>query len=590
MNDKSPSELIDERELRAALRPLRPDRSAFEVTVRQLMDAKRRSRDDLDSDDAKLEHSDWLQVAASVIPLPLLCKGTSGSLAKFSLGQLSLGQKLVAITALPAVTLMLMVTATIWAYVQVHRAHRGQQTGNIDPQRMVEVTARWWRVFGVLVVGMAGMSVLLMLVGYAIPVFVFFLVSGITMVSLITRLARNQMIDRGAIGGSFCAGMFLLAQVAQVFTMWSPGSPFLDQTLIMAILMAGGLVVLMLSFPFAQFSRIRKVLVALSLAAVVVLLVGWFSSSLWNPISKIEMKEYVESFDDAPFSSASWRQWKTPAAWLRDCSVPLDMTEPRKLLETEIEQEKQNATILHYAFETDLIQPQDLNRLRELDEQKERMFSESKRGDPFISIAPTGGVRESYVIRALAMRDELSENERDFLAERLTVTMQALHTEPLGYLLAEQLAITKLSLLIDRPLDIDSHRQWVHQTLVKFQRLDSRLGVRRGGFASTPALDFSDACATVDAIELMQFYGVPNDVEIDALRSYLRPTAHDQWVPDQSSTRVASLQRLESLPEVSPITWRDFLAHEQNLIMAILFVLLCVFATVGAPKQRTQAP
>jgi hypothetical protein len=217
------------------------------------------------------------------------------------------------------------------------------------------------------------------------------------------------------------------------------------------------------------------------------------------------------------------------------------------------------------------------------------MFLDSKRGRRFNSLANTSGAKVSCLIHGLVMRGELSEEHRDFLAERLSATMQALSTEQAGYVLAEQLAATKLSRVIDRPLEIDSHRQQVHQTLANLQRLDSRLGVRRGGFASTSTLDFSDAQATADALELMQVFGVSEELDIDALRSYLRPTAHDQRLRDQAATRVVSLQRLESLPEVPPITWRDFLAHEQNLIMAILFAVLCVVATLGAPKLRVQS-
>ncbi|WP_149752896.1 hypothetical protein [Rubripirellula obstinata] len=152
------------------------------------------------------------------------------------------------------------------------------------------------------------------------------------------------------------------------------------------------------------------------------------------------------------------------------------------------------------------------------------------------------------------------------------------------------MAITKLAQRINRPLDIDSHREFVHQTLVNRQRLSGRFGTRRGGFASSPKLNFSNELATVDAIELMQTYGVPDGVRIDALRSYLRPTPHDQWsrLHSHSCVRVASLQRLQSLPDVRPIHWLDYFRYEQNLMMAVLFTLVCVFATLGASKDGSK--
>ncbi len=110
----------------------------------------------------------------------------------------------------------------------------------------------------------------------------------------------------------------------------------------------------------------------------------------------------------------------------------------------------------------------------------------------------------------------------------------------------------------------------------------------RGGFAAGRPLDFSSLDATAAAIELMQYYGVPDEVNIAALRSYLRPTMNDHWLIKQSATRVASLQRLEKLPEVKPLTFRDFLRYEQNLIMAVLFVILCLIATLGSPRLQSR--
>ncbi len=583
MNDMNQHELIDEDELRSALRPLRIDRDAFEAKIRRRIDAATRLHELSESSPAKPEQSGWLHVAASVLPLPLLGKGASGSLTTFSIGQLSLGQKIVAITALPAIGLMLMITATIWAVLKVRKVHRNQQSGDLDPQKMGEVTKRWWRQFGVLVVGMAWGGLLLMLIGYAIPVFIIFLISGITMVSLITRLGREQVIDRTSIASSLGPGMLLLVQITHIASMFSQGFPFLDQMLIPAVLATGGFVLLMVCPVQAEhLSRAASRLVKLVASTGGILLAGWFSSSLWNPISTDDLKAYVESFDQAPFSSASWRAWKVPAAWLRDSNMPLNMSTPYRLLETEIANDEPNARILRYAFETDLIQLQDLNRLGDWELQKGPMFRESNRGKPFLSITD----RESCLVHALIMRGELDANQRDFLAERLRMTMEGLKTKTYGYLLEEQLRITKLSRLIGRPLGADSYRDWVHRTLVGHQRLNHRFGVRRGGFAQSMKLDFSNEYATADAIELMQIYGVPAEVRIDALRSYLRPTPHDSWLRNQSCVRVASLQRLESLPDVSPITWRDFLRYEQSLIMAVLFTLLCIFATVGAPKHR----
>ena len=149
MNQRDPNELIGEEALRAALRPLRVDRDAFEQEVRRRVEAaeseskvRLRSEDAGGDDvqDAKLEHSDWLRVAASVIPLNVLGKGTSGtvtaSVGQSSLSQLSLGQKIVAFAAIPAIGLLLMLSATVWAYVRIRKAQLGQQSDSVSQEQL----------------------------------------------------------------------------------------------------------------------------------------------------------------------------------------------------------------------------------------------------------------------------------------------------------------------------------------------------------------------------------------------------------------------------------------------------------------------
>ena len=590
MNQRDQSELIDEDELRAALRPLRVDRDAFEQEVRRRVEASEaetrvrlRSADvgDDGGRDAKLERSGWLRVAASVIPLNVLGKGTSGtgtvtaSFGQYSLSHLSLGQKIVALTAIPAIGILLMISATVWAYFRIRKAQLGQQSDSVSQEQLSTELIGWWKQFGLLIVGLSALSVVLMFVGFVVPVFVVLLISGITMVSLITRLGRDQMIDRVAIAGCLAPALVILAQVMQVYSMSGRGMHFLDQGLLQAVLMGGGFLLLTLSRPPARVGGLT-----LTLGSIVagVLMVGWFSRSVWDPVSTRAMKAYVESFDKAPFSFASWRHWKTPAVWLQESNVQLDMTKPRALLEKEMAGDPHIRT-LRFALETGLLEGKDLSQLRDLNQLRERVLTASDRGKPFGSIQGD----DNYAIRAIALRGDLTDSDRDFLAERLAATFEQIITYSYGNL-SELLSVTNLASSIDRPLDKEVHRETVYRMLVEFRRPQGRFGTRRGGFANSRKLDFGNSDATAAAIELMQYYGVPDEVNIAALRSYLRPTMNDHWLIDQSATRVASLQRLERLPEVQPVTLWDFLQYEQNLIMAVLFVSLCVIATQGSPR------
>ncbi len=287
MNKEHPNKLIDEADLRTALQALRADPNSFAAGIQQrVQEAEIRLRQDGESKDVRLDRSEWLRVAAVVIPLPLLSKGGGGALVKLSLGQLSLSKKIVAVAALPAIGLLLMVTATIWAIIKIRRAQHGQPAGEIDALKVGEITAGWWRQFGVLVVGMSGVLLLLMLTGYAIPVFMIFLVSGITMVSLVTRLGKERLVDRNTIAGTMCPGLFMLVQLTQMTTMFNHGFPFLDQMLIPTVLVLGGFAMMVTCvYPGEHVSRSTRLFFKSSLGIGLLLMAGWFSSSLWNPVS-----------------------------------------------------------------------------------------------------------------------------------------------------------------------------------------------------------------------------------------------------------------------------------------------------------------
>lgn len=293
MNNNHTNELIDESELRAALQPLRPNPDSFVAGIRQRLDeAEIRLRDGESGEefgDARLDDSDWLQAAAAVIPLPLL--GKSGGAGLVKLGQLSLGKKMVAVAALPAIGLLLMVTATIWAIVRIRRAQREQLVGDFDAQKVGEVTAGWWRQFGILVIGMSAASLLLMFAGHTIPVFIVFLISGITMVSLITRLGKERLVNRSAIVGTLLPGLMILVQVTQSITILSPGKPFLDQMLIPTVLLLGVFAMSFMSAsPREHISRTTGLVAKLLLGIMVLLMAGWFGSSLWNPVTTQDLK------------------------------------------------------------------------------------------------------------------------------------------------------------------------------------------------------------------------------------------------------------------------------------------------------------
>ena len=327
MNKNDANEMIDEQELRDALRPFVASREDFEAGVRQRIEAAQSSLSqtmlpDADREQSR-EHSSWLQVAASVVPLPLLGKVGYGS-TSIPLGKLSIGHKLIGLVALPAISLLLMAGATLFGILRMRTAQRSPQREHQNVIEMESAIANWWKQFGWLIGGLCALALLLMFIGYALPVYIALVTSGVAMVALVTRLGHAGMLDRLTIARNLIAGLAILAQVTLIYTMFDSGIHLLDQSLIQSVLYFGMFILLMFMV-CAGCRGWRAVIGFFCVAAIGVLMVGYFSRSLWSPVTVDEMKNYVETFDEAPFDSVSWQQWAVPADWLRESDVSLNL-------------------------------------------------------------------------------------------------------------------------------------------------------------------------------------------------------------------------------------------------------------------------
>lgn len=83
----------------------------------------------------------------------------------------------------------------------------------------------------------------------------------------------------------------------------------------------------------------------------------------------------------------------------------------------------------------------------------------------------------------------------------------------------------------------------------------------------------------------MEVYGVPDDLDLSWVRSFLRPSVYrlsdDKWVA------AASFDRLNHLSGVSRPTWLEVLYYERTLLAAAVLVGLCIYATLTSPKLKT---
>ncbi len=571
MSQYKSNDLIDEQELRDALRLHCPNRDAFEADVVRRIEAAKRVMLENSQADQCCDESEWLHVAASVIPFSSFAKATVGG-SSSSLGTLSFGYKLLGYIALPAVSVFLMLGATLFGFLRIREAQkRPQADGDQSPQQAAAI-ATWWRQFGLLVGGFLILALVAIFTGYVMPVFLIFIASTVAMVSLVTRLGRAGLIDRRAIGGNLTMGLVLLTQVTQIYTSTNAGVHLLDQSLVQALLLGTAAAIgVLLSFTIRN--RWVATLAAIHAIGFALLFAGFFARSLWAPVTTETLEKYVESFDDVPVNSAGWDYWEVPAVWLQESGIPLDLSVPRKLLKAEIAGE-QNPFILRVGFATKIFDPADLPKLRDLQATKEGLVNEALRDRPITSLE-----QRDHAIQALVALDDLTLLERDVLESRLLATLcdvEAEYYQPRS----EALIATRLLEVLDRPCHDKEIAALMQQVIVEFQRTQFQSGVRVGGFASSRQLDFSDAMATAAVVELLEIYGVPDDLDLMALRSYLRPSTNDRQMMLQSALRVATKQRLESIPGVPPVSWRDYIRHEQTLWMALMVALLCFYATL----------
>jgi hypothetical protein len=227
------NELIDEQELQDAFQAFRPERNAFEAGVRSRLDTMPQR-----SATNRLAHEDspWLQVAASMVPLSFFGKG-AGTISAIPLGKVSLGYKLVGYAALLTMSVLVMVGATLLALFRIRKAHDCPLSDSPDAShQQAAILMKWWKSFGVIPASLSFLALIVFLLGYTFPVFIFFLGSGIAMVALVTRLGRAGLIDRGTVGHSLIASLVGLAQVTQITCIVDSGLHLLDQSLVMMIL------------------------------------------------------------------------------------------------------------------------------------------------------------------------------------------------------------------------------------------------------------------------------------------------------------------------------------------------------------------
>lgn len=582
--------LVPEADIRAALSQHRPSRDDFAAGVRFRLQALELEQ----AKDPLCNMPPLARAAAAILPLDLLSAGKiSGATAPFV--PMSGMYKFVQYLLLPAASLFVLLGAGITTAWKL-RSIRRDAPPLLPPIETEAANKDWWSshqyVYALFVAVTIGISIF----GSTWPLYCLYVASFALLIYVINSLAKLGLGNRFLIAQWCLMGLLLLAQTATSVEMGRYDIHLINQRVVGLVFWVGVALMTITVSRESPPSRLPKqrpiprvaqwgVVIAIAIMSLPIIFLFCYVGfpRVFDP-TPAQIKQYVESFDQAPFSTASWDQWETPAQWTIDQQMHPDLAKPRQLLAKEIAG-AQNPFILGVATRTGLLSGHELGQMRNYREELRDLVEPNRYS---IKISPISSpAQRDWVIRAAVLRGELSNAQRDFLAERLRANIDDEFASE--YLkLKDVLQASQLLGVIGRASERNAYHARVHAALRQFQNTSGWFSAW-GGFRSFRDIHSSDLNATVCAVELMQIYGVPEGLNLDWVRSYLKPSGF-YYGPRQADIAAVTLARLNAIPGVRPPSWLDYLYYERSLLAAIVLVGLCAYAVYISPKPTPIPP
>jgi hypothetical protein len=580
--------LVSEESLRSALRPFRVDPASFEAGVRARLHAGASPRDR----DPLAGMSPLLRSAAAILPLPLLA-GHDVAKAGAKVAPAAGISKLLGYMAFPAISLFMLLGATVFSVAKVRTIQGENRSAPGDEMATQKAIAEWWRhhKWGAWLVHAAAM--VLFWIGATWPVFLFYIVSFGFLIYVLSAFAKTGLGNRQVLGSTILAGLGLLGQLAMFPMVGYREIHFVDQSLVAVVFWIGALLLLPIMGGLSRSgtgskgssTKLKRILGLTVFIPLTLGLIGWLMSPFLWPATPSRIKRHVESFDEAPYATASWRDWEIVASWALESKLDPDLAGARRLLAEEIAGE-QDSFILGSAFRLGLVRTDQLGQLKDYESSRHFLVDQSGHSTKVWRI--TSLLQYDWVIRAALLRNDLSPADRDYLAKRLHATLDDGSVSEY-YQLVDELRATQLLKAIGRPIDVARNRARVHDKLRKFHSTSTGGFQIAGGFKSYVDSWTGSLTETSYAVELMEFYGVPDGLDLNWVRSFLRPTYlrkanGEEWVA------AVTLDRLNRLPGATRPTWVQVAYYERSFIAAVVLVALCLYAVLSSPRPKAATP
>lgn len=563
-------------ELLAAFRSRRPDPRRFDEAVRERIEAG----SDMGASAARV--SSRLRAAASFLPIPVIVGGKVLVVSAKS-GTASTGMKILGYAALPAISLVMLLGAVMVTLLRIRQLPPELDGTDIGASRAA--LRAWWRkrwwlaalfLAATLAVPFSGSSSVL-----------FYLVVGsiVSFTFILAHLARLGIATRRVVAAACIPGLLLLTYIAAPASYRGSELHLIDPRVSQGVLYLSLAILVHLRGSGLGRKRTPR---GVRWVFMVVLVAGGIIScrSLLFRATDGQAVAFVEAFDEAEFGGASWEDWEAVATWAMQTGQDVDWTRPRALVASGFGQ-RAGPAILGSAMRVGLIPDEDLRRLRGVPRAYERWEVETRTGRPLRDAESV-----DWWVRALLRQGKLSPSQRSEMAQQVRGLWEALRPDDSDALRQAYVMVGLLDVL-GRPLDPETERSRVHlwlQTCYAGSSGDWRSlgGFDRQGQPETEWPNYSEE-GTWYAVQLMRRFGVPKEVDINAVRCFLRP---DKWsIGEPSLVALAARRTVDSIPGVGPLTWRDYLQYERSLLALTLLALLCIIATWRAPKgpERTDA-
>lgn len=573
---------VSDDDLYAALRLYRVDSGAFEAAVRERLTVAQELR----ATAPLTRLSPLLKCAAAFLPLEILV-GCKAPPVAIKLAPAGGAYKLLSYIAFPAISLFVLLGATIFSVSKIRDIQNRNDWELSNQDAIREAIREWWRRYKWGAVGVFLATLILMAVGATWILFLFYLISFGLLLFVLATFAKLRLGNRLVIGTSCAMGLMVLAQATMMVGIGDQEIHFVDQKLVSAIFLIGVLGLL----PFAMVAGQRmdrepqRLAVGFTMLLLAALLTWILNPVLW-PATPSRIKHYVESFDESSSAVVRWRHWEIVARWAIETKLDPDLSGPRRLLAEEITG-KQNPLILSSSLRAGLLSVEQVGQLKEYEESRRSLVDAPPGVKPQVITSPD---QFEWVIRAAVLQNDLSPQERDILEKRLLATLEALSQSPFDRsdVLGTALRVTQLLDLIQRPLDRDQYRSRIHDWLRKFHSTKGGGFQLAGGFKQYLGSPVGSLEATSHGVELMGIYGLPDGLDLNWVRAFLRPLSYRPM--DEKWVAAATLDRLNHLPGATQPTWLEAVYYERTLLAAAVLVGLCFYATITSPKLKAIDP